>query len=100
MVREGHKLSANEFGYLHIRAMNAPSLRQFMLVANLKLFAKKLPQLWDRDHLGSGSLESDIACTELFGPIEISREKPTVRALHDPVKLEVDRMHVNGRRRT
>lgn len=46
--------------YVAAEATAGP-LRQFMLVATLKLFAKKLPQLWDRDHLGSGSLESDIA---------------------------------------
>jgi chromatin segregation and condensation protein Rec8/ScpA/Scc1 (kleisin family) len=38
--------------------------------------------------------------TELFGPIEISRDEPAIRALHGPAKLEVDGMHGNGRRRT
>jgi segregation and condensation protein A len=37
--------------------------------------------------------------TELFGPIEISRAKPTIRPLNDSAMLEVDGMHGNGRRR-
>jgi len=41
--------------------VTAGPLRQFMLVVTLKLFAKKLPQLWDRDHLACGTLETDIA---------------------------------------
>jgi chromatin segregation and condensation protein Rec8/ScpA/Scc1 (kleisin family) len=36
--------------------------------------------------------------TELFGPIELSREKPMILALNDPATPEVDRMHGNGRR--
>jgi segregation and condensation protein A len=36
--------------------------------------------------------------TELFGPIELSREKPMIPALNDPATPEVDRMHGNGRR--
>jgi hypothetical protein len=36
-------------------------LRPFMLVVTLKLFAKKLPMLWVRDHQDDGKLESDIA---------------------------------------
>jgi segregation and condensation protein A len=38
--------------------------------------------------------------SELFGPIEISRQNPTVRALTDPAKLEVDGINGSGRRRT
>lgn len=36
-------------------------LRPFMLVVSLRLFAKKLPTLWARDHRGDGRLEVDIA---------------------------------------
>jgi hypothetical protein len=37
------------------------ALRPFMLIATLKLFAKKLPAIWTRDHQDDGKLESDIA---------------------------------------
>ena len=50
-----------EYGHYVGSEVIAGPLRQFMLVVTLKLFAKKLPQLWERDHLSSGSLETDIA---------------------------------------
>ncbi|HWZ93314.1 MAG TPA: hypothetical protein VNW92_30850 [Polyangiaceae bacterium] len=37
------------------------SLRSFLLIARLKLFARKLPELWARDHQDDAKLESDIA---------------------------------------
>lgn len=50
-----------EYGYYVGSEVTAGPLRQFMLVVTLKLFAKRLPQLWERDHLACGSLEADIA---------------------------------------
>jgi hypothetical protein len=40
------------------------ALKQFMLVVTPKLFAKKLPNLWIRDHLDDGRLEGDIALVD------------------------------------
>lgn len=46
--------------YVGAEAANG-ALKQFMLAATLKLFSKKLPNLWLRDHGLDGRLESDIA---------------------------------------
>jgi hypothetical protein len=40
------------------------SLRPFFLISSLKLFARKLPALWSRDHQDDGRLESDFAQLE------------------------------------
>lgn len=40
------------------------ALKQFMLVVTPKLFAKKLPNLWIRDHLDDGRLDGDIAMVD------------------------------------
>jgi hypothetical protein len=40
------------------------ALKQFISIAGLKLFAKKLPNLWLRDHQLDGRLDSDIAQLE------------------------------------
>jgi hypothetical protein len=46
------------------REVCSGALKQLMLVSTLKLFAKKLPELWARDHQRDGKLESDISQLE------------------------------------
>lgn len=43
------------------------ALRPFFTISPLKLFARKLPTLWSRDHQGDGKLESD------FGQVDEGR---------------------------
>ncbi len=52
--------------YVGSEAAHGP-LKSFLLISTLKLFAKKLPILWARDHQEDGRLESD------FAPIEEAR---------------------------
>ena len=49
--------------YVGSEAANG-SLKPFLLISTLKLFARKLPGLWLRDHQDDGKLESDIAQLE------------------------------------
>ncbi len=49
--------------YVGSEAANGP-LKPFLLVCTLKLFARKLPSLWLRDHRDDGRLDSDIAQLE------------------------------------
>jgi tricorn protease len=52
------KLSAGELGYLHIRAMNAPSLRQFML--DLASNRTKKALVIDQRFNGGGGIEQEL----------------------------------------
>ncbi len=52
------------YGRFMAAEMTSGSLKQFMQVATLKLFAKKLPNLWSLEHQDDGRLESDIAQLE------------------------------------
>jgi len=52
------KLSGGEFGYLHIRAMNAPSLRQFVL--DLAANRTKKALVIDQRFNGGGGIEQEL----------------------------------------
>jgi tricorn protease len=52
------KLSGGEFGYLHIRAMNAPSLRQFVL--DLATNRTKKALVIDQRFNGGGGIEQEL----------------------------------------
>jgi tricorn protease len=53
-----NKLSGGEFGYLHIRAMNAPSLRQFVL--DLASNRTKKALVIDQRFNGGGGIEQEL----------------------------------------